>query len=305
MSEAPSIARLQQVPVREAWPDEARKFTPWLYENLDVLGDAIGVTLEGEGTEVPIESFSADILARNRYDDSRVLIENQLEGSNHTHLGQIMTYLAGLDAKTIVWVATEFRPAHLSALKWLNDHTEAEFSFFAVKVKVVQIAGPPFAPIFEVVERPNEWERQLHNAAKETEVAEYSKHRKEFWQAFVDSVPGELERSGPALYVSNRWRELPEYGVVISLMLAKRKIGIFYRSRRGGDFEELRQRLSEKADELATKLGVSAGLAGTGFYLDAPGDYTDPAQRDQLIKWLAEKADLYETTYKQVFDKES
>ena len=105
----PSISELLEVNVREAWAHEAHNFTPWLAENISGLEKAIGLPLELEGQEVSVESFSADILARNPMDDTRVLIENQLEGSDHTHLGQIMTYLAGLEAKTVVWIATSFR----------------------------------------------------------------------------------------------------------------------------------------------------------------------------------------------------
>lgn len=118
--------------MREAWPNEATDFTPWLAENLHRLSQVIGVPLELEGTEVAVEGYSADILAKYPADDSRVIIENQLEYTDHTHLGQIMTYLAGLDAKTVVWIAREFRGPHLSAVRWLNTHTTDEFAFFAV-----------------------------------------------------------------------------------------------------------------------------------------------------------------------------
>jgi hypothetical protein len=114
-------------------------FTPWLPAHLDELAYKIGIPLELEGVEMPVETFSADILARNPQDDTLVLIENQLEGSDHTHLGQIMTYLAGLEAHTIVWIAADFREPHLSTLKWLNENTSESFAFFAVNVKAVRI----------------------------------------------------------------------------------------------------------------------------------------------------------------------
>ena len=97
--------------------------TPWLAENIEHLGEVIGVSLELVGTEIAVEGFSADRLGRNPADGSTILIENQLEQTDHTHLGQIMTYLAGLEAKTLVWVAPVFRKPHLSALRWGNEHT--------------------------------------------------------------------------------------------------------------------------------------------------------------------------------------
>ena len=102
-------------------------------------------------------------LANNPVDGSRVLIENQLESTDHTHLGQILTYLAGLEAQTVIWAAREFREPHLSAIRWLNTHTTDEFAFFAVKVRVVRIGDAPslVAPLFEVLERPNDWDRRV------------------------------------------------------------------------------------------------------------------------------------------------
>src|SRR5687768_17339149 len=125
---AAQFARLTEVDIRDAWTHEAHDFTPWLLANLEGIAEALGIPLEDEGSEVAVNTFSADILARNPLDDSLVLIENQLGSSDHKHLGQIMTYLAGLEAKIVVWIATGFHQSHLSALKWLNDHTDERFS---------------------------------------------------------------------------------------------------------------------------------------------------------------------------------
>lgn len=124
--EAPmeKLGMLQEVNLREAWPDEALHFTPWLADNLHVLGKVLGIELELVEAEAGVQEFWADILARNPKDDRKVLIENQLEKSDHTHLGQILTYLAGLEASTIVWVAKDFSDAHLSAVSWLNENTK-------------------------------------------------------------------------------------------------------------------------------------------------------------------------------------
>src|SRR6056297_1372475 len=177
--------RLVDLPLREAWSNEAQEFTPWLAQNIDHLSDVIGITLEITGTEVAVETFSADILARNPMDDSIVLIENQLEVTDHTHLGQIMTYLAGLEAQTVIWIAPAFREPHLSAIRWLNEHTADGFSFFAVKARVVRIGDSPFAPIFEVVEKPNDWDRQITRKSREViRDGNIGDQRQAFWQAY-------------------------------------------------------------------------------------------------------------------------
>src|ERR1700678_238465 len=139
---------LEDVAPRAAWPQEARQFTPWLANNLGHLGKELGLMLELESIETPVGTFSADILARETATGDAVLIENQLEISDHKHLGQIMTYLSGLSAKKIVWVAPWFKDEHLSAIRWLNANTVDPFSFFAVRVRVVRISNSPFAPLF-------------------------------------------------------------------------------------------------------------------------------------------------------------
>ena len=167
MSRKPDLAKLENVELKQAWDNEPRSFTPWLAENLDILAEEIGIKLELEAREFDVGGFKVDILARNRMDDSRVLIENQLGQADHGHLGQLLTYLAGLGANVVIWVASEFRDGHLSAITWLNEHTVDPFAFFAVRVSVVRIANSPLAPVFEVLARPNEWDRQVHTMARE------------------------------------------------------------------------------------------------------------------------------------------
>ena len=185
------FSELKDVPLREAWPHEANDFTPWLADNLHRLSQAIGVDLELEGTEVSVEGFSADILARIPSDNSMVVIENQLENTDHTHLGQVLTYLAGLEAQTVIWIAREFQGPHLSAIRWLNSHTVDPFAFFAVKVRAVRIgdAPAPIAPLFEVLERPNDWDRRVKGAVDTSgnrRRAEFIPLRREFWSFYAE-----------------------------------------------------------------------------------------------------------------------
>lgn len=154
------IGKLLTISPRDAWKHEAHDFTPWLSENLEQLGDAIGLQLEPDGTEVAVGPFSADILAKDMF-GRMVLIENQLESTDHNHLGQILTYLSGLEAEIIIWIATDFREPHLSAINWLNENTNDKFSFFAIRLRVVRINHSIPAPVFDVLARPNQWERSM------------------------------------------------------------------------------------------------------------------------------------------------
>ena len=130
------FTRLSDAAVREAWPDEARDFTPWLFDNIGFLSEALGVELKAISTEAAVDQFSVDIIAEDSRTGGRVLIENQLEASDHRHLGQVLTYLAGINAKSVIWIARDFQEAHRSAVRWLNEHTDDDFAFFAVRLRL-------------------------------------------------------------------------------------------------------------------------------------------------------------------------
>ena len=152
------LSRLEVVELREVWPDEAQDFTPWLAKdaNISLLGETLGMELELEKKEIGVGDFKADILCKNE-EDSWVIIENQLEKTDHDHLGKILTYSAGLNAKTVIWIAKEFRDEHRAALDQLNEITNEDFSFFGVEIKLWQIANSKPAPRFEIVIKPNNW----------------------------------------------------------------------------------------------------------------------------------------------------
>ena len=154
-----TMGRLERVELRDIWASEATSFTPWLArpENLAVLGEALNIDLELEAQERAVGPFRADILCKDTDKDRWVLIENQLERTDHTHLGQLLTYASGLDAVTIVWIAARFTEEHRSTLDWLNKITNESFRFFGLEVELWKIGNSPAAPKFNVVSKPNEW----------------------------------------------------------------------------------------------------------------------------------------------------
>lgn len=185
MTSANELARLERVELRTVWADEAQDFTPWLAqpENLAVLSDALGMELETEGQEERVGPFRADILCRDTGDDSWVLIENQLERTDHNHLGQLLTYAAGLQTATIIWVARTFTEEHRAALDWLNEITDDRFQFFGLETELWRIGNSPAAPKFNIVAKPNEWTRSVGQATKTGGInqrAANSQHQR-FW----------------------------------------------------------------------------------------------------------------------------
>ena len=167
----PSLGRLTRVELRAAWKNESSHFTPWLAqpENIALLAETMGLPADGlevQGQEQAVGPFRADILCRNTEDNSLVLIENQLERTDHSHLGQLLTYAAGLKAVTLVWLAERFTPEHRAALDWLNEITGEGFHIFGFEVELWRIGDSPFAPKFNVVVQPNEWARTIQNASQ-------------------------------------------------------------------------------------------------------------------------------------------
>ena len=193
-----SLGRLERVDLGDAWEAEDRDFTPWLArpENLAVLAEALGLELETEAQEKPVGLFRADILCKETESDAWVVIENQLQRTDHTHLGQLLTYAAGLEAVTIIWIAKSFRDEHRSALDWLNGVTDEKVRFFALEVELWRIGESLPAPKFNVVSKPNDWSRSIARAAADPESSETKIKRIKYWTAFnkvLDDANGPVE----------------------------------------------------------------------------------------------------------------
>ena len=159
------LAKIKTVDLRIAWSNEATDFTPWLQDNIDQLGDALGIELELQQREASVGAFSLDLLARDVSNNRPVIIENQLESTDHSHLGQLLTYAAGYDASAIVWIAKEFRDEHRAALDFLNGRTGEDTEFFGVVVELWKIDESRPAPHFRVVSAPNDWSKQTQTSS--------------------------------------------------------------------------------------------------------------------------------------------
>ena len=179
-----SLGQLTNVDVRQQWPHEASDFTPWLAdpENMSLLGKALGLELEAEGTEVAVGPYSADILARDSVGEY-VVIENQLNKTDHDHLGKSITYASVLGARTVIWVAPHFTDEHQKALDWLNDHTRDDLSFYGVQLELWSIDNSPPAVRFNVVSRPAEIVRQAA-VSKSGKLSEARQLQLDWWTAF-------------------------------------------------------------------------------------------------------------------------
>ncbi len=179
------LGKLEKVQLRELWNGEASDFTPWLADNdnIELLGDTIGIELEVQEQEKSVGPFKADILCKDTVTDNFVLIENQLERTDHTHLGQLMTYAAGLDAVTIIWIAKIFSEEHRAALDWLNSITDDKINFFGIEIEAYRIGDSVPAPMFNIVAKPNDWTKSIKSAASKTKITETKQLQLEYWEA--------------------------------------------------------------------------------------------------------------------------
>ncbi len=171
--------------LRKVWMHEALDFTPWLAEenNLSLLADAVGLEISLDETESSVGDFNVDIFASEVGTDRKIIIENQLEDTNHDHLGKLITYASGKSADIIIWVVKRAREEHRSAIEWLNNHTDDKIAFFLVEIKLYQIGNSDIAVKFEVVEKPNDWTKEIK---KQITSSPTRQERYDYWVAFND-----------------------------------------------------------------------------------------------------------------------
>ncbi len=188
-----SFGRLQRVKnIREHWPREDTHFTPWLAseESIGILGDTIGLELEVLEQERNVGPFRADILCKNTADNTLVLIENQFGKTDHSHLGQLFTYAAGLDAVTLIWIVETFTDEHRAAIDWLNRITDDKFYFFGVEIELWTIGESSPAPKFNIVSKPNDWAKTVKETAdvSRSKMTPWQESQIDFWKQFGDYI---------------------------------------------------------------------------------------------------------------------
>ena len=190
-SEKPSFGKLITQNVRDHWESEMSDFTPWLVESIksdgtSCLEDTLGLDLEVVGREKKVGKYYLDILAEVVDDDRQVVVENQLEQSDHDHLGKSLAYAAGVDADIIVWIAPSFNDEHRDAVQWLNQNSRDGIDLFAIQLEVWRIDDSQPAVQLNPVEKPSEWRNRVQQSTRDfTELEEL---RMEFWTQFRDQV---------------------------------------------------------------------------------------------------------------------
>ncbi len=298
MSMKRSLSKLERVPLREAWKHEASDFTPWLAENdnLNALADALGLSeLVHVATEHWVGDFKLDILCTDG--DDQVIIENQLDKTNHSHLGQLIAYAAGVGAKKVIWVAESFRPEHAAALEFLNGNTTDELSFFAIEVELWRIGDSPLAPKFEVVVKPNDWVKSGREQARAASSASPTKQlQQKFWIALIERLAKSAPQIRPQKPRPQHWLNnsigRSGFGLNITANTRDERLGVELWIP-GTDAKQHFANLSEKKKDIEDKLGFeldwqelpdSKACRIATWYPSA--SIEDESRWDEYLDWL-------------------
>lgn len=290
-----SLSQIEQVELRSVWPHEALDFTRWLAseENLKILSDSVGIELELIETESSVGLFSADIYAQEVGTGRKIIIENQLEDTNHEHLGKIITYAAGKDAETVIWIVARARDEHRQAIEWLNQHTDSNYGFFLIEIELWKIDDSLPAPRLNIVEQPNEWTKaiKLSESLSETERIKLA-----YWQKYYEiarSTPDFIRVFSPRKPSKDHWTSLScgtsNYHISLLVDTQHGRIGIeFYVP----DNKEIGHKAIENAALFEERLGLKSKVvdakkaSGLRFYKD---NYKIKKNEKAWDKFIAEQ----------------
>lgn len=298
-----TLGRLQPVSLREVWAHEAHDFTRWLAtpENLEQLGEALGIELYEAETEVSVGRFFVDILAT---DDSgrKVVIENQLAATDHDHLGKIITYAAGLGAQVIVWIAETAKEEHQQAVEWLNDNTTSDVHIFLVQVEAWRIGDSLPAPRFNPIAKPNDWAKEVRqSAASATQASEMGGLQRELFEKVRELG---IARASHI----KRWQTpKPQHWFDVSIGTSNAHISLTTNSfeKRVAVEIHIRDNKGLFADLLDQREAIEAQLGMTldwrelperkacRIVIEHPGDSMNPEQQPALVEWMVETADAF------------
>lgn len=259
MSSNIPLGRLKEVDIRELWAHEQYNFSNWLAkeENIELLNETVGLTLTDIDKEVYVGSYRCDLVAVDETTDIKIIIENQLDSTDHDHLGKIITYASGLDANVIIWIVKEAREEHKSAIEWLNNNMAKEISFFLLEIKAYRIGDSLPAPMFKVVEKPNDFIKS-NKSVKDGDLSKTQAERLNFWTEFNRVVTENGKPFNVRKATTDHWYDVAigtsDAHISITLVNKDGTIGVELYVR---DCKDLFDNLYEHKEEIENKLGFN------------------------------------------------
>lgn len=299
------LSKLMKVALRDVWEHEALDFTNWLAqeENLDLLSEEIGVEIKLIKTEANVGKYSVDILAEEEASGRKIIIENQLEATNHDHLGKIITYASGYDAEIIIWLVKDVRDEHQKAIEWLNEHTDENISFFLIKIELWQIAESNPAPKFEIIVSPNEWAKAIKTGPVGGELTDTKLQQLEFWNKFKNFVRESDTKIRLQSPRHQHWYDISigssDAHVALTLNSRKNLIGCEIYINKN---KELYNFLYEQKGEIEKELGdevewVDAAIASRIIVKKEVSNIFNQEESEAYYSWLYEKTILFQKIF--------
>lgn len=295
--------------LRSVWHHEAKDFSKWLAQenNLMQLSEAIGVDIVLEELESSVGSFNVDLYAIEEGTDRRIIIENQLEDTNHDHLGKLITYASGKGAEVIVWIVKRARDEHRQAIEWLNQNTGVKIGFFLVEIELWQIDDSAIAPKFNVVERPNDWAKQMKNVDSLSDTKQLQLN---FWQQLSETIKSTemyANEFSPRKAQPQHWYDLSvgssSYHVGLTVNTQKNRLGAeIYIPDDKEKFAMFKLHSKEIEEIVGSKLEWREATKATRIITLQSYNISDENQWTQAIEWLLHKAILFKQITKQ-YDK--
>lgn len=295
--------------LRAVWQHEAKDFSKWLAQesNLALLSEAIGIDIVLEELESSVGSFNVDLYAVEEGTDRKIIIENQLEDTNHDHLGKLITYASGKGAEVIVWIVKRARDEHRQAIEWLNQNTGVKIGFFLVEIELWQIDESAVAPKFNVVERPNDWAKQMKNVDS---LSDTKQMQLSFWQQLSDTIKSNEVYSkefSSRKAQPQHWYDLSigssSYHVCLTVNTQKKNIGAeIYIPDDKEKFAMFKEYATQIEQLVNSKVEWREATKATRILTIQTCDISDESRWQQAIEWLLNKALVFKKIAKQ-FDK--
>jgi len=297
-----NLSTLKKIDLREAWKHEAIDFTQWLAreENIRQLSNEIGFEIKVNQTEATIGDFNADILAEVEDSGRKIIIENQLEKTNHDHLGKLITYSSGYNAEIIIWIVKDVREEHRQAIDWLNEHTDENIEFYLLRIELWQIENSPFAPKFEIVSKPNDWAKTVKESVSGRELTEVKLKQLDFWNDLK-----EFAKEGNSLLRFQKSK--PQHWMVISAGSSKAHFSFTINSKEN-EFavelyipsnKELYYKLESQKEVIEQEIGESLEWMelperkASRIKLSYGGNFEDKEKWEDHFSWLLAKGERF------------
>ena len=300
------LSKLVQIPLREVWKHEALDFTQWLAlpANIELLSDTIGVNITETQTEVGVGQFHVDILAEDEH-GRKIVIENQLEPTNHDHLGKIITYASGLQAEVVVWIVERAREEHEQAINWLNENTTEDANFFLLQIEAWKIGDSRPAPRFNIVAKPNDWAKTVKQSATGNTISDLKLKQQDFFEL--------LRKYGEDnAQVVRSWRKTqPQHWYDISIGTSQAHLSATINSRDLlvgmevyiSNNKELFHKLFGHKDSIENQLDMQLDWQelpdkkASRIIATRQGNFLDEQESQELIQWLVETADRFSKVF--------